>query len=148
MVKTHQFSPASFNDIFEELFNGNAPRFFRDAPAHDNWNHIPVNVKENESSFSIDVVAPGIAKEDFAIQVNDKTLNISFDVKEGETKEVKEEGKWLRKEFKVRSFKRSFTLGDKVDAEKIAAGYNNGILTLTLPKKEAAIATNRNIEIL
>ena len=144
MVKT-QFSPNAFNGFIEEIFNhNNGPRFFRDQPAHEHWNNIPVNVKENEASFSIDVVAPGIAKEDFSIQVNDKTLTISFEQKEAEQKE---DAKWLRKEFKVRSFKRSFTLGEKVDAEKIAASYNQGILTLELPKKEAAIVTNRNISI-
>lgn len=143
MVKT-QFNPNAFNGFIEEIFNGNTPRFFRDQPAHEHWNHIPVNVKENEASFSIDVIAPGISKEDFSIQVNDKTLTIAFEQKESEQKD---ESKWLRKEFKVRSFKRSFTLGDKVDAEKIAASYNQGILTLELPKKETAIVTNRNISI-
>ena len=143
MVKT-QFSPNTFNGFIEEIFNGNSPRFFRDQPAHENWNHIPVNIKETEAAFSIDVVAPGINKEDFSIQVNDKTLTIGFELKENDQKD---ETKWVRKEYKVRSFKRSFTLGDKVDAEKIAASYNQGILNLELPKKEAAIATNRTINI-
>jgi HSP20 family protein len=143
MVKT-QFNPNAFNGFIEELFNGNAPRFFRDQPAHENWNHIPVNIKETESAFNIEVIAPGITKEDFSIQVNDKTLTISFELKEAEQKE---ESKWLRKEFKIRSFKRSFTLGDKIEADKIAATYNQGILTLSLPKKETAIATNRSIDI-
>ena len=143
MIKT-QFNPNAFNGFIEELFNGNTPRFFRDQPAHENWNHIPVNVKENDHAFNIEVIAPGITKEDFSIQVNDKTLTISFDLKEAAEKG---EEKWLRKEFKIRSFKRSFTLGDKIDGDKISAAYNQGILTLSLPKKEAAIATNRNIDI-
>lgn len=144
MVKTHQFGPMALNGFMEELFNGNAPKFFRDAPVHDT-HQVPVNVKEQDAGFQIEVIAPGIAKEDFSIQVNDKVLSISFDQKETENKE---EGKWLRKEYKVRSFKRNFTLGEKVDAEKIAANHNNGILTLSLPKKEAAIAVNRTIDIL
>ncbi|WP_216629358.1 Hsp20/alpha crystallin family protein [Taibaiella lutea] len=144
MVKTHQFGPLAFNGFIEELFNGNNPKFFRDAPVHDT-HHVPVNIKEQDANFNIEVIAPGVAKEDFSIQVNDKVLSISFEQKE---EEDKEEGKWLRKEYKVRSFKRNFTLGEKVDAEKISANHNNGILTLTLPKKEAAIATNRTIDIL
>jgi len=144
MVKTHQFGPLAFNGFIEELFNGNSPRFFRDAPVHDT-HHVPVNIKEQDANFNIEVIAPGVAKEDFSIQVNDKVLSISFEQKETENKE---EEKWLRKEYKVRSFKRSFTLGEKVDAEKITANHNNGILTLTLPKKEAAVATNRTIDIL
>jgi HSP20 family protein len=143
MVKTHQFSPMAFNGFMEEIFNGNRPKFFRDAPVHDN-HHVPVNIKEEDANFSIEVIAPGVAKEDFSVQVNDKVLSISFEQKEEENKE----GKWLRKEYKVRSFKRNFTLGEKVDAEKITANHNNGILTLTLPKKEAEIAANRTIDIL
>jgi HSP20 family protein len=143
MIKT-QFSPNAFNGFIEDIFNGNPQRFFRDQPAHEHGNHIPVNIKETDASFNIDIVAPGVSKEDFSIQVNDKTLTIAFELKENDQKD---DSKWIRKEFKVRSFKRSFTLGDKVDADKIAASYNQGILTLALPKKEAAIATNRSINI-
>jgi len=145
MIKT-PFHPTAFNGFIEELFNGNTPRFFRDQAPQDHWNHIPVNVKENADSFQIEVVAPGITKEDFQIQVADKTLTLSFELKDNVT-EAKEESKWLRREFKIRSFKRSFTLGDKIDAEKIAASYSQGILTLTLPKKEVPATVNRTIDI-
>ncbi|WP_205529352.1 Hsp20/alpha crystallin family protein [Taibaiella koreensis] len=149
MVRTNHFLPRTFNGLVEDIFNGNAARFFRDDAAHDEWirnaYHVPVNVKENEAGYTLEVIAPGIAKEELKLQVNDKVLTLSFDHKENEQKE---EGKWLRKEFKQRSFKRSFTLGDQVDTEKITAAYNNGILLLTLPKKEASIATNKVIDIL
>lgn len=147
MVKSNQF-PRTFSGLVEDIFNGNAARFFRDDAGHDEWvrhaYQVPVNVKENESGYNLDVIAPGVAKEDFKLQVNDKVLTISFEQKEAEQKE---DGKWLRKEFKVRSFKRTFTLGEQVDVEKISAAYDNGILHLTLPKKEAAIATNKVIDI-
>lgn len=148
MVKTNQFLPRTFSGLVEDIFNGNTGRFFRDDASHDEWikHHyqVPVNVKETETSYTLDVVAPGVAKEDFKLQVNDKTLTISFEQKESEQKE---DSKWVRKEFKVRSFKRSFTLGDQVDADKISATYSNGILHLELPKKEAAIVTNKVIDI-
>lgn len=148
MVKSNQFLPRTFSGLVEDIFNGNTARFFRDDAGHDEWMRhayqVPVNVKENESGYTLDVIAPGVAKEDFKLQVNDKVLTISFEHKESEQKE---EGKWLRKEFKVRSFKRTFTLGEQVDVEKITAAYDNGILHLTLPKKEAAIATNKVIDI-
>lgn len=148
MVKSNHFLPRTFSGLVEDIFNGNAARFFRDDAAHDEWikSHyqVPVNVKENETGYSLDVVAPGVPKEAFKLQVNDKTLTISFD-QAGD--EQKDDSKWLRKEYKVRSFKRSFTLGDQVDAEKISASYNNGILHLELPKKEAAIVTNKVIDI-
>ena len=147
MVKQHQ-GPRFFNGLLEDVLNGNTARFFRDEALNDNWvrnaQQVPVNVKENETGYSISVVAPGIAKEDLKLQVNDKVLTISFDQSEDQKKE---EGKWLRHEFKVRSFKRSFTLGDQVDTEKISAKFENGILNLDLPKKEAAIATNKVIDI-
>ncbi len=148
MVKTNHFLPRTFSGLVEDIFNGNTARFFRDDASHDEWvrnaYQVPVNVKENESGYALEVIAPGVAKEDFKLQVNDKVLTISFEQKEAEQKE---EGKWLRKEFKARSFKRTFTLGEQVDVDKIAASYDNGILHLTLPKKEAAIATNKVIDI-
>jgi HSP20 family protein len=145
---TTQFSPRAFSGFLEDIFNGNANRFFKDDASHDEWvrnaRQVPVNVKETEAGFTLDVIAPGIAKEDFKLQVNDKSLTISFEQKENENTA---DDKWLRKEYKVRAFKRTFTLGDKVDSEKITATYQNGILTLSLPKKEAAIATNKVIEV-
>jgi len=149
MVKTNQFSPRAFSGFLEDIFNGNTNRFFRDDASQEEWvrnaQQVPVNVKESETAYTLAVIAPGIAKEDFKLQVNDKSLTISYEQKEAEQKD---EQKWLRKEYKVRSFKRNFTLGDKVDTEKISATYQNGILELTLPKKEAAIAVNKVIDIL
>lgn len=148
MVKSH-FMPRTFSGFVEDIFHGNAARFFKDDASQEEWLHhfnhsIPVNVKESEAGYILDVIAPGLAKEDFTLQVNDKVLTISFEQKETEQKE---DGKWLRKEFKLRSFKRSFTLGEQVDVNKISASYNNGVLQLTLPKKETAIVTNKVIEI-
>ncbi len=148
MVKQNQIN-RSFSGLLEDLFNGHAGRYFRDEALNDNWMRhtyqVPVNVKENETGYSISVVAPGIAKEDLKLQINDKVLTIAFEQSEDKKKE---EGKWLRHEFKVRSFKRSFTLGDQVDTEKISAKFENGILNLDLPKKEAVIATNKVIDII
>ncbi len=136
MVKQNHIA-RSFSGLFEDLLNGNTGRYFRDEAVHDNWirnaQQVPVNVKENETGYTISVVAPGIAKEDLKLQVTDKVLTISFEQSE---EQKKEEGKWLRHEFKVRSFKRSFTLGDHVDTEKITAKFENGILNLDLPKKK------------
>lgn len=147
MVKQHQIN-RSFSGLLEDLLNVHPGRYFRDEALNDNWvknsYQVPVNVKENEAGYSIAVVAPGITKEDLKLQVNDKVLTISFEQTE---EQKKEEGKWLRQEFKVRNFKRSFTLGDQVDTEKISAKFENGILQLDLPKKEAAIATNKVIDI-
>lgn len=148
-MNRQQMMPATFSGLIEDLFSSKPARFFRDDFIQDEWlkhtHRIPVNVKESDHNYLIEVVAPGIAKEDFQVKINNKTLTISFEQKE----EKKEEGeKWLRKEFKARSFKRSFTLGEQVDADKISARYEQGMLLLAIPKKEDAVVTPKVIDIL
>lgn len=140
--------------LMEELFNneGNTPRFFRDDFLKEGWfqenQPIPVNISENEDGFTLDVIAPGLQREDMKVQVSDGILHISFDKAEENKEEKKEDGqKILREEFKMKSFKRSFKLSGKVDAEKISAHYENGILHLAVPKKEQVKSANKFIEI-
>jgi HSP20 family protein len=95
----------------------------------------PVNILENENNFEIHLVAPGLKKENFQINLDENVLTISF--KEAVEKE-EQKGKFTRKEFKSGSFKRSFTLDQVIDNEQISASYLDGILVLTLPKKEEA----------
>ncbi len=147
MVKQN-LMPRTVSGLIEDLLNTGIHSSFRDSAVHDDWiqhwGQTPVNIREQDTAYQIDVVAPGITKEDLKIQVNDNVLTIAFNQKE---EQPEHSGQWLRKEFKVRDFKRSFTLGEKVDAEKISAKYENGILHLELPKKETALATNKVIEI-
>lgn len=109
-------------------------------------NQFPaVNIKENEDSFEILLAAPGLTKEDFAIEIDENILKISSDIKQ--TEEVKEE-KFSRREFSFSSFKRAFTLPETVNENKIEASYVNGILKLSLPKKEEALPKEkRSIQI-
>ncbi|WP_308199404.1 Hsp20/alpha crystallin family protein [Chitinophaga sedimenti] len=81
----------------------------------------------------LDVVAPGFDKADFKLNLDKQVLTISVDKK---TEQKEETEKQIRREFSTRSFKRSFTLDENVDAEKINAKYENGVLKVTLPKKE------------
>lgn len=100
-------------------------------------NQFPaVNIKENEDSFEILLAAPGLTKEDFAIEVDENVLTISSEI--NQTKDVKEE-KFTRREFNFTNFKRAFTLPETVNEDKIEASYVNGILKLILPKKEEAL---------
>lgn len=103
----------------------------------------PVNIKETEQSFIIDLIAPGLKKEEFAIEVDKKLLTISHKV----ATENKEEGttKYTRKEFTPASFKRSFTLPENVNEADINAVYHDGILAITLPKKEEAQQETRRV---
>lgn len=143
MRNYNQLKP--FSGLVENLLNNqHVNRYFDDA-FRDNWIKTPaVNIKETDNAFLLEAFAPGAEKEDFKMSVNDKTLTISFESKE-ETKQENE--KWLRSEYKLGSFKRSFSIGDLVDVEKINAKYENGVLKIELPKKEAAIITKKDIEI-
>jgi HSP20 family protein len=105
---------------------------------------VPVNITENEKQYQIDVVAPGFEKADFKINLEQNILTISLEKKE---EQVQEGTKQIRKEYQFRSFKRSFTLDDKIDAAGIEAKYVNGILTLNLPKKEEVKAAVKDISI-
>lgn len=113
---------AEFPSIFKKDFNNSETKGF-----------VPVNVKETEKAFVLDVVAPGFEKADFNVGIEQNLLTISAEKKE----EVKQENeKQIRREFGFTSFKRTFTLDEKIDASNINASYVNGVLTLNLPKKE------------
>jgi HSP20 family protein len=91
------------------------------------------------------LIVPGRSKEDFKIQVEQGLLTISFDKKE-ETNN--QDGyKTIRREFEFKSFKRSFSVDDKVDVDGIQAKYENGVLKLLLPKKEESKQSARQINI-
>ena len=151
MKRDNGRTPAtSFSGLVDQLFENNLNRFFND----DLWGfnglqqatNVPVNLQETDKTFVLEVVAPGLKREDFRLNVNGDMLMVSFDHKEKEQHESKDEG-WLRKEYRKRSFMRSFNLDDSVDTGKISAKYLDGILYVTLPKKEGAQRISRNIEI-
>ena len=137
---------------FERTFTSLVDDFFTEIPgllktevAKPNIKgHAPVNITENENDYQIEVVAPGYDKTDFKISVENNILTISA---EKAVSEHAETGKNIRKEFHLRSFKRTFTIDNKIDSEKIAARYVNGILIVTLQRKEEAKATSKDIEV-
>jgi len=93
-----------------------------------------VNILENEESFVIEVAAPGMTKENFTVNLDGDHLLISSEFKK-ETNE--NETNYSRREFSYQSFQRSFTIPEgTVDGEKIMAKYTDGILKVTLPKRE------------
>jgi HSP20 family protein len=121
-------APRTFGGLIEDVFQNGANFFHDDVPVRSS---VPVNIKETDKSYEVHVVAPGLNKEDIKINVERDMLTISF-----EQKEEQAESKWLRNEYHFRSFKRSFTLNEKVDVANINAKYNDGILYVSLPKKE------------
>lgn len=122
-----------FSNLIENFFENDFPVFFNNEWAKSSM--PSVNIKDTKEAYQIEVAAPGFTKDSFNVKVEDNVLTIS-----GEAKEDKlEEGeKFTRKEFFHTSFKRSFTLPKTIVADKIAAGYENGLLKVTLPKMEEA----------
>ncbi|MBN2766392.1 MAG: Hsp20/alpha crystallin family protein, partial [Paludibacteraceae bacterium] len=95
-----------------------------------------VNIKENADAFMVEVAAPGFEKGDFKIELNLNTLSISSEKKvENETREGEV---FTKREFSYQSFSRSFTLPQIADGDRIEANYQNGILTVLIPKREEA----------
>lgn len=97
-----------------------------------------VNITENNEAYTIQLAAPGLEKKDFKIEVEDNLLTISSQ-KEQETNEEKDN--YRRREFSYQSFSRSFQLPDNSQTDNIDALYQDGILKLTLPKKEVSLPT-------
>lgn len=125
----NDFVPTSFSNLID--------RFFSDASARTGgsaYSFVPkVDISETEKAYEIQLAIPGVNKEDFKIDLNENRLTIS-----GERKFAKE-----RKEHDLHvvetqygNFSRTFSLPENVDAGKISAAYNNGILEITVPKDE------------
>lgn len=135
-----------------QLFNDNGLRTFGDffsdflneTPRSSHSFYPRTNIHETKDDYQIDMMVPGRKKEDFKISLDKGILTIAFETKE--EKENKEES-IISREFSVRSFSRSFSIDDKVDSEKIEAKYEDGILKLTLPKKEEVKVLPKEIAI-
>jgi HSP20 family protein len=122
----------SFNSFVDDLFT-ELPAFIKNEfNQTGRKGFVPVNVKETEKGYELEVVAPGFEKTDFKINLDQNLLTISAEKKN----DVKENEKQIRREYSYNSFKRSFTIDEKIDATNIGASYVNGVLTLNLPKKE------------
>lgn len=125
----------SFPSLLDRFFEGNLMDW-------NSWNFaeldstLPaVNVRENDNEILIDVAAPGLKKNDFNVNFDNGRLTISSEKKDEKTE--KEGDKVTRREFNYQSFQRSFNVPENmVDTEKINAKYSDGILKVTLPKRE------------
>ena len=103
------------------------------------------NIKENENEYLIDIVAPGVKKDDIKIEIENDILKISSNVED--SKEEKAEN-YYRKEFFKSSFERNFTLSKNADKENISASMTDGILNVVIPKiKEEKMKENIKITI-
>lgn len=94
-----------------------------------------VNIKETADAFMVEMAVPGLKKSDFQIDIDNQLLSIATETKE---ENEQNEENYTRREFGYSSFKRTFTLPESVNGEKINAKYIDGILSILLPKKEEA----------
>lgn len=153
-------------NMLQRLFNNEDIEWFGNNLFQVDRNRMngvpPVNISENANGFMIEMAAPGYKKEDFVANVDKNLLTISV-TKKGETEnantennaenaeaskqEKKDEPVVYRKEFSFSSFSRSFTLPNGVDGQNISGSYENGILTLNIPKM-AETETKRSIRII
>ena len=126
------------NSVFDNLFNDSfvTDRMVTRVPA--------VNITESEKAYEIQLAAPGLQKSDFKINVDKNLLSVSVE-KQEERQESQDS--YTKKEFSYTSFSRSFTLPEVVDYNKIDAAYIDGILKVTIGKKEDAIVSKRLIDV-
>ena len=130
LTKASERFPALFDNFFKpwnEWFDNDTNFWGRQL-------NIPsVNITENKDEYNVSLAVPGMKKDDFKIDVDGNMLTISCE--KDETKEEKDK-RYTRKEYSYSSFSRSFTLPDEVNREKIDAKYEDGLLRLSLPRKE------------
>lgn len=134
----------NLNSLMEDLFT-DLPEVFKNDFNKSTWKGFaPANVKEYVNGYELEVVAPGFLKENFKINLDNNILTVSAEKKE---EEKKENEKNIRSEYSFKSFKRSFTIDEKIDATGIDAKYVNGVLILNLPKKAEVKESAKEIKI-
>ena len=142
-VKFNQPAVKTLDSFLNSILN-EIPSSDRYRVQNNGFNFPPVNISETKDAYELELNVPGRNKEDFKITVDKNILTVSFDKKEESKDENK---KQIKSEFNLQSFKRSFTLDEKVVSENIAAKYENGLLVLSLPKKEEVKAEAKQISV-
>ncbi len=127
-----------FSDVFDSLINDSflSDKLIARVPA--------VNIAETENEFHIELAVPGLKKEDFKINIDKNVLSVAAEKK---AENVEEGKKFSKREYSYNSFVRSFTLPDSADQSKIEADYTDGILKLSVAKREEAKFQSREIAV-
>jgi HSP20 family protein len=145
VVTYNPFKPSATNTI-NTLFDDLAGRSMSEFLGNDFVYRTPsVNIIENDDAYDIEIAAPGLAKEDFSIDLEKDQLIITGSKKE--STEDKKEGTYSRREFNCQGFKRSFHISEDIDSEKVNAQYADGILTIKMAKKVDVKNPVKTIEI-
>ena len=140
LLKFNQHAPKFINGWMENILNEFS------SPLENNFTATSfrpsVNIKETPEAYHLELSAPGRTKEDIKINIEKNLLTISY-----EKKNEQKDEKYITREFDLQSFKRSFTLDDKVESDNIKAKYENGLLSLELPKKAEAKVIAKKITV-
>jgi HSP20 family protein len=133
--------------LFDDFFKDVAPGFYV-RPLHGDSlpspSQIKIDVRESPSAYTVVAEVPGVAKEDIHVTVEGSVVTLRAEIKQHDSQ--REDEKVLRTERYYGSVARSFQLATDIDNEKSKARYDNGVLTLTLPKKLALAGQRLNIE--
>ena len=140
-------SLSSVDSLLKSVFQDGFHRILSDTF----WNedlpfvtaHVPVNVRETDKEYQIDLVAPGCRKEDFKVNITEKLLTVSFSPDNNGTEKIA----WTRNEFVMSPFNKNFIVDGSVDVNNISATYQNGILRICLAKNEPAKSAVKQIEV-
>ena len=142
-VKVNNSISKSLDTIMKDFMN-EFPSTISKTVREDVLHFPPVNITEKAGLYVVELAAPGFEKADFQVKLEENILTISTEQKEIVDPEP---GKIIRKEFGHKTFKRSFTIDEKINADLITAKYENGILILELPKKEIVKPSAKEINI-
>ncbi len=126
--------PSFFDELFSTDFRLKSPNRLPEVPS--------VNVKELDNGFELSLVAPGMTRDDFQLELEDGVLTISSEIEE---EDAQNNDRFTLREYKYGSFSRSFTLPDSVNLDKIDAHYKDGILLVSLPKRKEALKIPKKV---
>ncbi|MBS1534492.1 MAG: Hsp20/alpha crystallin family protein [Bacteroidetes bacterium] len=124
------YFPSILDEFLKPDWFGGSQNVLASVPA--------VNIKETDTEFTLELAVPGKKKEDFSIEIDRNVLTIASETKT-ENEQKDQNGRYTRREYSYNSFSRSFTLPQTINAENINASYQDGVLHVTLPKKEEAL---------
>ena len=133
-----------FDKIFDQMMNKQFPAFQEEVGVSFNQGAYPkVNIYEYDDRIGIMAEIPGLDRKNVSVEVEQNLMTISGDKHgfEGDG------AKCITRELKHSSFKRSFNLGDHLDGEDISASFKDGMLTISIPKKEPEVPKKKMVKI-
>ena len=140
----NRVSNSNGNSLVENLFNGFPFVLADQSPELPQTGSMSANIRETNDAYVLDLIIPGFDKNDIKISLEKNILTISGEKKN----EVNDENiKHVRREYQFSSFKRTFTVPKEINEADIEAKYDNGVLTLNLPKKVESKEQAKNITI-